>query len=163
MDRLHGWDHPERGEARDVVTVQRLRVLDAEAVISHRMRGERGLVRVEHHAVAAIADGMRRHLEARRERTLGDVLDVPRGAEQQPAVGRIVAVRLEQRGAAGSHGTISVELDAADPQAIVIEADLWAAREIVQQRERVVADHHVQAERQLAVARERLGDVDRGA
>ena len=60
---LHRRNHAELGESRDVGVVEDLRVLDAKAVVGRRHRFERRLVGVERNAVAAVADGVRRHLE----------------------------------------------------------------------------------------------------
>ena len=79
---------------------------------------ERLLVRVEHDAVAAIADGVRVHLEAGLQRALGHVLDVLGRRDEQPVVLRVVAVRIEQRRAARAERAVGVQLDRADPEVL---------------------------------------------
>ena len=67
---------PSDAKRGNVVGVDDLRVLDAEAVVGDGHGLERLLVRVEHDAVAAVADGVRVHLEACLERALRDCFDV---------------------------------------------------------------------------------------
>src|SRR5690606_22251218 len=126
---LHRRDHAELREARDVVGVEDLRVLDAEAVDGGGVLVERGLVRIEHEAVAAVADGVRVHLEAGGQRAAGDVLDVRGRRDEQAAGAGVVGVRLEQRRTARAQRAVLVELDAAYPERAVVRADQRTATE----------------------------------
>ena len=87
-------------KARDVIVIEDLRVLDAEAVIGGGHQRERGRVGVEHEAIAAIADGVRGHLKPSAQRARRDVLDVRRRGAKQAVVRRVVAVRFQQGRAA---------------------------------------------------------------
>ena len=60
MHGLHRGNDAELREARDVGVIEDLNVLDAEPMVDRRDGFERGLVRVERDAVAAVADGVRR-------------------------------------------------------------------------------------------------------
>jgi len=67
---------------------------------------------VEHQPVTAIADGVRRHLHPAAARLAHGRKQPLRWRNQQAAVAVIVAVGLEQRGAAGAERTVRVELHA---------------------------------------------------
>src|SRR6202011_3456960 len=75
---------------------------------------QRGLVRVEDGAVAAVADRVRAYLKAGAQRALGELLNCGLRRHHQPAVALIVAVRLEQRRAARAERTVDVEFDRAN-------------------------------------------------
>ena len=95
-------------------------MLDAQAVVAGRDAAERGLVGVEHDAVAAVADRVRANLEARSQGALAQMLHVGLRRAQQPGVRRVVAVRREQRGAARAERAVDVELDRANRQPAVV-------------------------------------------
>ena len=80
MHGLHRRNDAELREARDVGVVEDLHVLDAKAMIDRRHGLERRFVRVERDAVAAIADRVRRDLEAVLERARGDVAEMRRAS-----------------------------------------------------------------------------------
>jgi hypothetical protein len=111
---LHRGDHAHLAEAGNVDGRDHLGVLDAPARGAQRCRivGEGVAVGVEHEAVAAIADRMRRDLHAAgaRLRQRGAQL-IERG--DQETLARRVAVGRKQRGAARSQRAVHIELHAA--------------------------------------------------
>ncbi len=120
MDGLHRRDHPELGEARDVLGVEVLGVLDAPAQVRRLgVRREGLLVDVEHLAVGAVADGVDAHLVAVLDRELGDLARAVQGEGVEAGRVGAVAVGLQQPGAARAQGAVEPQLDAAHGQAVV--------------------------------------------
>src|SRR5204862_8054924 len=100
VDSLHRSDHPELREPWDVGGRDVLRMLDAPAqrrAVGYACR--RALVHVEHFAVGAVADRVRRELESVLERERRYLLQARWLFERQARAARQVGVRLEQPGA----------------------------------------------------------------
>ena len=163
MHRLHGRNHAHGGKAGNVVVAENLGVLHTKAMIGRGIRAERGIVGVEHDAVAAIADGVGVHLEAGAQRPRGDVLNVRGSAEEQAPIIGVIAVRFEKCRSARAKCPVGVQLERADPESIVVQSALRPAREVMGDRGRIVAHHDVEAERNLARLRHLLQQVDRRA
>ena len=77
------------------------------------IRAEGALVDVEHLAVRAIADGVRRELEVVAHRDVGDFLETRRLLERQPRAARQVDVRREEPRAVGAERAVDLALDRA--------------------------------------------------
>ena len=89
----------------------------------------------------------------------GDRLQVIAGRYQQAEVAGVVAVGLEQRGAAAAQGAVGIELDAAHGEPGV-GVDLRAALEPVGEQRRVVGEEDRRPQRQLAgLPERRVGPV----
>ncbi len=149
MGRLHRRNHAQLRKARNILRAQDLRVFDAEAMIARGHGRERGLVGVEHDAVAAIADRVHRCLEAGAQRAGGDVLDVGLRGAQQSGVAGIVAVGFQQCGAARAERAVDIEFDRANLQASIVRADDRSVREMRGDEIGIVGDHHVVAQRKF--------------
>src|SRR5579872_4551256 len=100
MRRLHRWNDPKRFETRDVLRAKNLRMFDAQPVVVSRNGAQRGFVRIQDGSIAAIADGVHAGLESVRERARRNVRDVALRDAKETAVGGIVGVGLQERGAA---------------------------------------------------------------
>jgi hypothetical protein len=125
---LHGRNHAQGLEARDVRGREDLGVLDPETVPRPAPGAERGLVGVQDHAVGGVADGMGGDLEALGQRALQDRAQGLRRDRGQAACAGLVGVRLEQQRAAGSERAVRHDLDRADGEAAVPQADLRGQR-----------------------------------
>ncbi len=148
MGGLHGGDDPQPGHALDVLHPQHLRVLQAEADL--RSRTTQGpLHGVDGHQAAAVADGVDPHLEAGGQGAPGDLLEVVAGRNQQPEVLGIVAVGLDQGGAAAAQGAVDVHLDATHGEPRV-GIDLRTALEPAVEEVLVVAEEHGGSQGELA-------------
>ena len=120
---------------------------------SLRIRRSRGaghlalhaLERVHHDAVGAIADGMNAGLESGLgggQRLRVDLLGRRR---QQSGRGRLVGVRLQQRGAARAERTVRLDLDGAHRQVMIgVVGDRALLKEGRERRQRA-AQHHVES------------------
>src|ERR671929_2040463 len=87
------------------------------------MRAEGALVDVEHLAVRAVADGVRRHLEAVAEGDLRRTRDSVRLLEHEPGARRQVGVRLEEPRAVRTERAVDLALDRADGEEVVRVTD----------------------------------------
>ena len=114
---LHRGHQLQAGKARDVARRDHLRMLDAPAMVARGLVAQHARVGVEHDAVAAVADGMRRHLQSAVPRAAHGGLEAGLVLHQQAAIAGIVAVVLDQRGAAAAQRAVDHQLDAAHVQA----------------------------------------------
>ena len=125
MKRLHRGDDVESGEARDVVRVDELGVLDAEDLRRGlRVRvGAGDLGGVEHQPHGRVADGVGGDAETGRA-GLPDQVDEFAVLDGRRCRGRraAVVVRLEHRGRPRAEGAVGEQLEQPDPQPVAAEA-----------------------------------------
>ena len=115
MNPLHRGDNAQAREARDVVGVQMLGVLDAPTQFAAIDAGilERPLIDVEHFAVGTISDGMCVELKTVLDRNRGRLLDdLHRSRLETRGLGH-VCVRLQHPGAVRPERTVDGVLESA--------------------------------------------------
>ena len=109
MDALHGGDHAELAEARDIGGADVLRMLDAPAQILLVGVGFEGVFEdVERFAIGAVADGVDAELEAVLDGEFGGLADVGGIVGVEAAAIGLVGVGREQPGAAGAERAIDL-------------------------------------------------------
>src|SRR5262245_7368489 len=121
MNRLHRSQHTEPRESRYVGGRDDLGVLDSEAGIRClAVAGKRFLKSVEHLAIRRIADGMHCDLKPFVERAPRQRIDAVCGRCHDTFIARVIAVRLEQGGAARPERSVSEELKAPDGKQVAV-------------------------------------------
>ena len=152
---------PSCPEARDVGRADVLRVLDAPAqVLLVGMLLERLLVDVEHLAVAAVADRVDAQLVVVLDRELRRLPDVVQAVGVQ--AGRLeIRVRLQHPGAARTERAVDLPLDPAHGEPLVAVVDDAVFRHVDGQAIGRLAQHHPDAQRQLALVHHSLHQRDR--
>ena len=123
---------------------------------------ERLLVDVQHLAVAAIADRVDRHLVVVLDRQLRDHPDVVQRVGEHAARRREVGVRLEHPGAARTERAVDGPFGRAHREPLVAVVDDAVFRHVGGELARVLAQHHPDAERQLALVHDPLHHLDGG-
>src|SRR5260370_32596869 len=128
MDALHGRNHAELAEPRNICGIYVLCVLGARGqVLFFGMLAEDALVKVERLAIGAIADGMDTELRVvcdRDFRGLADVCEVF-GVEAAAVgrAGREIGVWLQQPRATRAKGSVDLAVNGADRPASSRGAD----------------------------------------
>ena len=115
-------------------------------------------VEIDDAAVRAVADGMSGDLEAVLARLRIALVQGVVGHPLHALLAGLVAVGLEQQGAAGAQGAVGVELDAAHGQAVAVQADLGPFL-VVDFRVFPFIDHVVDPDLELALLVEFLHEV----
>ena len=119
MRGLHRWDDPQGVDARLIIGVDDLRMLDAEAVIVHlavpkapsvggASQPQSGRDRVHRVSVGQVTDGVDIHLEAAVCPRRGCVYQLRCVDKQGPRRLRSIRVRVDQRTSPTSQGAICV-------------------------------------------------------
>ncbi len=128
MDALHGSDHAQFREARNVGWIDMLRMLDAPSQgFLIRMLLEDGFVYIQHFAICAITDGVDAELIAVGNRELRGLPYIGRILRREPrsvrSSRRQVGVRLQHPRAARPKRAIHHALDGPNGEVVVGCAD----------------------------------------
>ena len=134
--RLHVGDDAQRLHLRDRLRAHEVGVRDARAAgRAPESRPVDALVGVDHRVDRPVALRVGRELQVVRERELGDLVELLGLDEPHAAVLGIVdrvdladAPRLAHVGAAGQHAAVEEDLDAAQPQHVVVLVQRTAPR-----------------------------------
>jgi hypothetical protein len=87
------------------------------------------LVRVQDDVVPTISDGMRANLESMCKRLGRNHPDRLKRIDRQSAISRIVAVRLDERGSAGTESSVDVHLNGTHSETMLISIDQRAGQQ----------------------------------
>ena len=134
MRGLHRGDHAQCGESRKFLWRHHLRMFDAPAMIGLRRIAQHARIGIHHQPVAAVADGVRRHLHAAAARLAHGRLQRRRFGHQQATVAGIVAVVLQQGGAPAAQRAVGIQLHAPHLQAAAGMAVQPAGTQVRQRR-----------------------------
>ena len=149
MRRLDRRDHFEPREPADVVERDDLRVLDPRAQRVTLLFRQQGLERVEHEAIAGVTDRVHVQLPALGRGQRREFLHLLARVHHQPAMVRLIAVVLHERGAATAECAVGPGFHGAHLQTIVV---FGHARTGLHQAATfgAVVQHRVDADRQAS-------------
>ncbi len=148
VHRLHGRDHAEFREARNIVQRNDLGVLDAVAQ-RRRLAALRPFEGVERHAVAEVADRVDADLESLAVRHPNEFVELLLRVKGEPAILRVVVIGLDHGCAAAAEGTVRVEFHGSNIE-VIVPVTANGLGECVEVRTGVT-QHRVDAHAEVAV------------
>src|SRR3989441_1200985 len=119
VDGLHGGDHPQSGQARQVVGMEELYVFDAVPGAQPRRRAGVSFVGVEHPSVGAVADGVDGAPEPAGDRAFYEVSEFLPRVDGDPGIPRLTVKWFQHAGSLRPQGAIGEDLHRSDAQPLI--------------------------------------------